>query len=69
MILAESGSGEENFSEAVDALSQYWNDFFESSNEERQEASNSFDFLFGNDVGGTVCIFTKNQALFFNQDR
>lgn len=49
---AESGSGEENFSEAVDALSQYWNDFFESSNEERQEASNSFDFLFGNDVGG-----------------
>lgn len=66
MILAESGSGEENFSEAVDALSQYWNDFFESSNEERQEASNSFDFLFGNDVGGTVCIFSKNQALFFN---
>jgi len=66
LILAESGSGEENFSEAVDALSQYWNDFFESSNEERQEASNSFDFLFGNDVGGTVCIFSKNQALFFN---
>jgi len=46
---ADSGSGDANFSEAVDALSEYWNDFFDDTND---EASNSFDFLFGNDVGG-----------------
>jgi len=61
------GSGDENFGDAVDALSEYWNHFFDNSIDadevQRQEleASNNFDFLFGNDVGG-VSNFAENAA-------
>ena len=66
------GSGDKNFGEAVDALSNYWNDFFDNSNDagevQRQqfEASDDFDFLFGNDVGGKIYnMHSKMNPLFY----
>ncbi|CAG5103376.1 Oidioi.mRNA.OKI2018_I69.chr1.g745.t1.cds [Oikopleura dioica] len=55
-----SGSGDEGFREAVEVLSDYWDDFFDESESVRRNLGSDFDFLFGNDVGGIQRSFAEH---------